>query len=168
MVTAMVKAQKFAEKVGQEYVVFTADQQNYRVAPHVQWENQTQLSNIHLRLGGIHILMSYCSNMITLIAGTGIQEILSTAFGGVLKMLTGIKYPQNVRAFRTLFEELPRPIFPKTIQNACKIFKNDMVNVMLSLMSVMSPPPALCNISVRTVVKLCTLGGFALGVRLVS
>ena len=31
-----------------------------------------------------------------------------------------------------------------------------VVNVMLSLMSVMSSPPALCNISVRTVVKLCT------------
>ena len=40
--------------------------------------------------------------------------------------------------------------------------------VMLSLMSVMSPPPALCNLSARTVVKLCTLGVFALGVRLVS
>ena len=39
---------------------------------------------------------------------------------------------------------------------------------MLSLMSVMSPPPALCNLSARTVVKLCTLGVFALGVRLVS
>ena len=40
-----------------------------------------------------------------------------------------------------------------------------VVNVMLSLMSVISPPPALCNISARTVVKLCTLG---LGVSLVS
>ena len=30
-----------------------------------------------------------------------------------------------------------------------------VVNVMLSLMSVMSPPPALCNLSVRTDVKLC-------------
>ena len=28
---------------------------------------------------------------------------------------------------------------------------------MLFLMGVMSPPPALCNISVRSVVKLCTL-----------
>ena len=28
-----------------------------------------------------------------------------------------------------------------------------VVNVMLSLMSVMSPPPALCNLSVRTAVK---------------
>ena len=33
-----------------------------------------------------------------------------------------------------------------------------VVNVMLSLMSVINPPPALCNLSVRTVVKLCTLG----------
>ena len=43
-----------------------------------------------------------------------------------------------------------------------------VVNVMLSPMSVMNPPPALCNLSVRTVVKLCTLGVLALGVSLVS
>ena len=43
-----------------------------------------------------------------------------------------------------------------------------VVNVMLSLMSVMSPPPALCNLSVRTAVKLCILGVLALGVSLVS
>ena len=36
------------------------------------------------------------------------------------------------------------------------------------LMSVMSPPPALCNLSVRTVVKLCTFGVLTLGVSLVS
>ena len=35
-------------------------------------------------------------------------------------------------------------------------------------MSVMSPPPALCNLSALTMVKLCTLGVFALGVSLVS
>ena len=32
-----------------------------------------------------------------------------------------------------------------------------VVNVMLSPMIVMSPPHALCNLSLRTVVKLCTL-----------
>ena len=40
-----------------------------------------------------------------------------------------------------------------------------VVNVMLSIMS---PSPALCKLSVRTVVKLCTLGVLALGVSLVS
>ena len=43
-----------------------------------------------------------------------------------------------------------------------------VVNVMLSLMSVMSPPPALCNLLVRTDVKLCIFGVLALGVSLVS
>ena len=43
-----------------------------------------------------------------------------------------------------------------------------VLNVMLSLMRVMSPPPALCNLSSRTVVKLCTLGVFDIGVSLVS
>ena len=36
-------------------------------------------------------------------------------------------------------------------------------NVMLSLISVMSPPPALCSLSVHTAVKLCILGVLALG-----
>ena len=43
-----------------------------------------------------------------------------------------------------------------------------VVNVMVSLMSVMSPPPALSNLSVRTAVRLCILGVLALGVSLVS
>ena len=34
--------------------------------------------------------------------------------------------------------------------------------------SKISPPPAFCNLSARTVVKLYTLGVFALGVSLVS
>ena len=36
-----------------------------------------------------------------------------------------------------------------------------IVNVMLSLMSLMSPPPALCNLSVRTAVKLCEVSYFS-------
>ena len=43
-----------------------------------------------------------------------------------------------------------------------------VVNVMVSLMSVMSPPPALCNLSVRTAVKLCNFGVLDLAVSLVS
>ena len=43
-----------------------------------------------------------------------------------------------------------------------------VVNVMLSLMSVMSTPPSLCNLSLRTVVKLCSLGVLILAMSLVS
>lgn len=41
-------------------------------------------------------------------ADTGIVEILSSAFGGVLKMLTGKKFPKNVRTLRMLVEDLLR------------------------------------------------------------
>ena len=37
-----------------------------------------------------------------------------------------------------------------------------------NVVSKMSPPPALCNLSARMVVKLCTLCVFALGVSLIS
>ena len=37
---------------------------------------------------------------------SGLSEILKDAFGGVDKMLSGMKFPQNVRAFRMLIEEL--------------------------------------------------------------
>ncbi|KAG1656584.1 hypothetical protein GQR58_023837 [Nymphon striatum] len=111
MMLAMLKAQKISQEINQDYVVFTCDQQLYRVALHVKWENPAELSNVYLRLGGMHLLMSYCGCIGTLMADTGIVDVLSAAFGGVLKMLTGKKYPQNVRALRMLVEELLRPIF---------------------------------------------------------
>ena len=37
-----------------------------------------------------------------------------------------------------------------------------VVNVMVSLLSLMSPPPSLCSLSERTVVNLCTFCAFAL------
>ena len=43
-----------------------------------------------------------------------------------------------------------------------------VVDVMLYLISVLSPSPALCNLSACTVVRLFSLGVFALGVSLVS
>ena len=43
-----------------------------------------------------------------------------------------------------------------------------VVNVMLVSNECNEPNPALCNLSVRTVVKLCTLGVLALGVSVVS
>ena len=88
----MLKARAVTETTGQEYVVFTADQQLYRVAVNVMWENQVLYGNIYLRLGGMHLLMSYVGCIGSLMAGSGIVEVLSEAFGGVLKMLTGKKY----------------------------------------------------------------------------
>ena len=111
MFTVLLKAKEICNDLGQEYVVFTCDQQLYRVAVQVKWNNPDLLDNVHLRLGGMHLLMSYCGCVGTLMADSGLEEILSAAFSGVGKMLSGKKFPQNIRALRLLVEELLRPIF---------------------------------------------------------
>jgi len=102
---------------GQEYVIFTADQQLYKVAVHVMWENQALFSNVYLRLGGMHLLMSYVGSIGSLMVGSEMTEIPSEAFAGVLKMLTGKTYPDNVRALRMLVEEIIRPLFQTQKKN---------------------------------------------------
>jgi hypothetical protein len=42
---------------------------------------------------------------------SGLEEILSKAFGGVAKMLSGKKFPQNVHALMMLTEEILCRIF---------------------------------------------------------
>ena len=54
--------------------------------------------------------MSYIGSIGSLIAGTGMQEVLEKVFGSVIKLLSGKIYPQCVRALRLLIKELLRPI----------------------------------------------------------
>ena len=54
----------------------------------------------------MHFLMDIVSCIGTLMADSGLKDILCQTFGSVEKMLVGKKYPQNVRALRLLSEEL--------------------------------------------------------------
>ena len=56
------------------------------------------------------MLMSFVGTIGSLMAGSGLSEILSSTFAGVSKMLTGKKFPQNFRAMRLVSEELLRNI----------------------------------------------------------
>ncbi len=57
--------------------------------------------------------MSYCGCNGTLMADIGILEILSIPFGSVMTMLSGKKFPQNVRALRMLVDKLLQTLFGK-------------------------------------------------------
>ena len=113
MMTAMRQSQIQAQQCGQEYAVFTCDLQLYRVSVNIIWAYPEQFGNVILRLGGMHTLMSFVGSIGTLMANSGLSEILESTFGGVNKMLTGKKYPQNVRALRMLAEEVLRPLIEK-------------------------------------------------------
>ena len=110
IMTAMVEAQKLTPSMGQKFVLFTCDLQLYKVALQVKWAYPDQFSDVIPRLGAMHSLMSFIGCIGSLMENSGLEEILSHVFGGVSKMLTGKKYPQNVRALRMLAEEILRGI----------------------------------------------------------
>ena len=61
-------------------------------------------------------------------ANSGIVDTLSSAFGVVLNMLTGKKFPENVRALRILVENLIRPVIaqhsPESMYDLLKILED--------------------------------------------
>jgi len=61
----------------------------------------------------MHVLVSHSGCTGTSKTESDIEETLRVAFGGILKTLSGWKYPQNVRGFRMLVEELLHPAFAK-------------------------------------------------------
>ena len=111
MMTAMVRAQELTLEAGQQFTVLTCDQQVYRVAVQVLWAHPEKFHELYLRLGGMHALMSFVGAVGTLMAESGLSDVLSSVFAGVTKMLSGNKFPQNVRVLRMIAEEALRQIF---------------------------------------------------------
>ncbi|KAJ4944771.1 hypothetical protein JOQ06_013311 [Pogonophryne albipinna] len=110
MMTAMARVQELTSETGQNFSVLTCDQQLYRVAVQVLWGHPDKLKDMHLRLGGMHALMSFNGAIGSLMAESGLSSVLSEVFGGVAKMLNGKKFPQNVRALRMMAEEVLRSV----------------------------------------------------------
>jgi len=108
--TALVQAERLTAQSGQEFTIFTCDQQLYRVSLQILWTYPEQFEHVVLRLGGMHMLMSFARAVGSLMAESGLAEVMNEAFSGVAKMLSGKKFPQNVRALRIVAEELLRRI----------------------------------------------------------
>jgi hypothetical protein len=125
--TALVRAQELTHEMAQELthemdqecVEFTCDSQLYRVALHVSWAYMNRFPNVIMRLGGMDSLMSFVCSIGTLMTETELADVLSAVLGGVAKMLTGKKFPHNVRAMCLVTEEILRHCL-QTTAAACK------------------------------------------------
>ena len=89
ILSAMVLAQELSNKAGQNFAVLTCDQQLYKIAVQVQWNEPGRFRNLTIRLGGMHMTMSFIGCIGFLMKGTGLEETMSCVFGGVKKMLEG-------------------------------------------------------------------------------
>ena len=92
IMTALHQAQQITSDRGQDYVVLTVDLQLYRVAVNILWACPDQFDNV----GSIGSLM----------AERGLYELLDSTIAGVQKMMTGRKFPQDMRALSIVAEEL--------------------------------------------------------------
>ena len=127
--TAIVNGLRIVQELNQEYLVITADQQIYKVIVDILFATPDLITKMMPILGFMHFLMDFVSCIGTLMADSGLSNILCGTFGSVDKMLQGKKYPQNIRALRLLTEELPHPIVEnKELNNMA-----DLENVLADL-----------------------------------
>ena len=116
--TRMLLTQQLAEAQEQKYVVLTSDLQIYRVTLQIVWDDPDKYSKFVLGLGGMHLLMSFIGSMGSLLEDTGIEDIFNEVFSGSKKIMTGKKFPECIKAFRMVAEEILRPVFnlPDTVR----------------------------------------------------
>ena len=101
-------------------MIFTLDQQLYKYAVEIQWALPDVFPPFafFVRLGGMHMLMSFIGAIGNLITETGLTDVMSTVFAGVHKMLLGKKFPMCMRALRMVVEVILIPIIDDiTVQN---------------------------------------------------
>ena len=108
--------------ITRQYVIITFDEQLYKILIDLIWVYPLQLGKVVARLGGMHFLMTFIGCIDNLLVNSGLIDILNSAFGGVDKMLTGKKFPQNVGALRMVTEELLRP-YLKNMETADEFMK---------------------------------------------
>ena len=105
--TAMIEGKRLSNASGQAFTVITADQAIYTLIVDNLWMDCEGLfQDVHARLGGMHMLMNIVGAAGKLMQETGLYEILGSAFGSVQNMMSGKRYPQNVRALRIVVEVL--------------------------------------------------------------
>ena len=121
--TSIMRAKKVCEDCDQSSSVYTCDEQLYRISLFVLFDQPDLFKNFFLRLGGMHLIMSYVGSIGTLMSGSGLEKILERIFGGVQKTL-GKKFPENVRALRLLTEELLRMFFLDSPVDNCDSLMN--------------------------------------------
>lgn len=97
--TALVFASDQCRTVGQTTCFVTFDQPLYAKAVEIA-SSCPQLTNVVIRLGGFHLLMSFLGAIGYIMGGSGLQELWETVYAkaSVVHMMSGHAYSRAVRA----------------------------------------------------------------------
>ena len=72
----MMKAKRLANARGQYWVIYTADQQLYKVTCQIIWNDIENFTPFIPRLGGMHFLMSFIGTIGAHAADSGLADVL--------------------------------------------------------------------------------------------
>ena len=111
LITAMNDAKRLTQSIGQVFTIFTADQQLFCLAVEVLWIRPERFRNFHVRLGGVHSLMSFVGCVGILMSCSVLEDVLKVTLAGVGVMLAGKTFPNSIRALRMITKELISLLF---------------------------------------------------------
>lgn len=97
--TSLLVAANKCKAQHQKMCFVTFDQPLYLKARDILANDHPKLSDVTVRLGGFHLLMSFMGSIGIIMAGSGLKELLTTIFAenSVDKILTGHAYSRAVR-----------------------------------------------------------------------
>ena len=112
--TTLLEAVKRSKLCGQNHTIITFDQPLYYKAKDIiaACKDET-FSNVFIRLGGFHLLLSFLGSVGFLMKGSGLQDLLSEVYAmkSTEKILEGHAYSRAVRAHSLVHCSLTKLIF---------------------------------------------------------
>ena len=116
--TLLEYLKKSLADMGMSYAHISVDLQLYMVASQIKWNDIDQFKNVILRPGIMRTVQSFCGCIGKLMRGSGIEPLISSAFGGLTGIMSGKS--RAMRAFRMVSTTLLSTFLstgPKTLQN---------------------------------------------------
>ena len=109
VLTTLSYLERSMRSFGMQYV--TVDLQLYQTTCLVQWNYHERWKNLILVLhpGMMHTLMSFLSCIGTLMKASGIEVLISVAFGSIISIDNGTAWPTTLHAYRLITAVLLAP-----------------------------------------------------------
>ena len=102
IMTTLVYLENTSKSFGMQYVHISVDLQLYQISCLVQWSDPYRWKSLVLHPGIMHTLMSFLGCIGTLMKASGVDVLLTAAFGGLAGIITGKSWPSALRAYRLI------------------------------------------------------------------
>ena len=86
--------------MGMTYAHISVDMQLYMVACQIKWNDVNRFKDVILRPGIMHTTQSFSGCIGKLMCGSGVESLISSAFGGLAGIMSGKSWVRSMRAFR--------------------------------------------------------------------